>query len=513
MGSIPLPALAVNPPPNPLDQYSKVLQLQALTQENRQRQLALSDQQAASDAMHEWDGKDINDLPSLLLKHGGSANAVFGMKNQILGYQKNLQEMTKDQLANEATKNDVIAGHIQTVMDQPEEQQPQAFETSKQDLVKRGYMTPEAAQGLQYQGPAQLAAAQKFFMSHTQQVEAALKTAEAGKAGQEAARAKVQTALDQIKLNLSQNSKPGDFDAQIDTIAPKATNASLNLRTKSMVNFALGRGDIESANAAIKQASEQIGAIEKETNPAVQAGKIQVAVAEAKAKQMMEGLTKPGYAFDPATGTTKLTDQTSYLQSGGKLQAFRPVNETEVKNDTMLINRLGDVHQKIAEYEKALQKPVDAKDQGNMAALLGTQGLKVGAFGTEIPMDRVNAALNKENLAGLSANARDQIIAYKNAREAMLGYKTVLSGSARGSDKSMDLLTQALPDPAITDSDYSNRALSAFKQNLHIVGQGLPELPGIKSPRQIEQDVWGNKTAKSPMAPGQFDWNAMPQHQ
>lgn len=219
--------------------------------------------------------------------------------------------------------------------------------------------------------------------------------------------------------------------------------------------------------------------------------KLQEATQKAKAEQLIQGMVKPGYAFDPATGETKLTDQTAYLQAGGKLQGFRPITEKEVKDDTMLINRLGDVHQKIAEYEQALQKPLGAKDQGNLAALLGTTGLKVGAFGTEIPMDRVNAALNKENLSKLSENARDQLIAFRNAREAMLGYKTVLSGSARGSDKSMDLLTQALPDPSITDPDFSKRSLVAFKQNLHIVGQGLPTLPGLKSPTQIESDVWG----------------------
>ena len=175
------------------------------------------------------------------------------------------------------------------------------------------------------------------------------------------------------------------------------------------------------------------------------------------------------------------------------MQAFRPVTEKDVREDTMLSNRLADVHQKIAEYDQALQKPVSEKDQGNIAALLGTQGAKLGAFGTEIPMDRVNAALNKENLKNLGPEARDQLIAYKNAREAMLGYKTVLSGSARGSDKSMELLTQALPDPAITDTDFSRRSLDAFKQNLRVVGQGLPDLPGIKSPRQIEAEVWGGK--------------------
>jgi len=255
-------------------------------------------------------------------------------------------------------------------------------------------------------------------------------------------------------------------------------------------------------------------AVAKATQPL----KIQTAEIEAKTKQLMEGLAKPGYAFDPATGTTKLTDQTAYLQSGGKMQAFRPVTEKDVREDTMLTNRLGDVHQKLAEYEQSLQKPISSQDQSNIAALLGTDKLKAGlhpsglfgGVGLEIPTERIDAALNKQNLQGLSANARDQLIAFRNAREAMLGYKTVLSGSARGSDKGMDLLTQALPDPSITDPDYSTRSLAAFKQNLHVVGQGLPQLPGIKSPREIESEVWGQK--KNATAPGAFSWDNMPTH-
>jgi hypothetical protein len=211
---------------------------------------------------------------------------------------------------------------------------------------------------------------------------------------------------------------------------------------------------------------------------------------------LLEGYTRPGYAFNPTTGLTQLTNQSDYLRSGGQLQAFRPVGEKDVRDDALMISRLGDVHQKLAEYEQALQKPVSPADKRNMAALLGTDvkaaggtsiaGIHVGGL---IPMDRINQIFDSGALADLSPNARDQIVAYKNMREAMVGYKTVLSGSARGSDKQMDLLDSALPNPAITDSDYSRRSLNAFRGNLRVVGQGLPQLPGIKSPQQIEDEV------------------------
>ena len=135
-----------------------------------------------------------------------------------------------------------------------------------------------------------------------------------------------------------------------------------------------------------------------------------------------------------------------------------------------------------------------------MAALLGTKGMQVGAFGTELPMERVNAALNRENLAGLSANARDQLVAYRNMREAMTGYTRVLSGSGRSSDKNLELQEQAMPDPTISDADFSRRSLGAFRGNLRVVGQGLPNIPGVKTPEQWEQEIAQPRSAPGPGA-------------
>lgn len=210
MASIPLPALDLKqaaPPPDPLASFQRLMALRSLSQQQQneqgqqalqqqeiqKNQVALNDQQATSSAMRAWDGKDMNDLPSLVLKNGGSSNAVFGMKNQILSYQKNLQEMTKDQLANEDKKNDAIAGHLDYVQKLPPEQQAQGFENAKTDLVKRGYMTPQEAQGLQYQGSDQLAQMEKLYQSHSQQVDQALKTAQTTKAVADTAQANATT--------------------------------------------------------------------------------------------------------------------------------------------------------------------------------------------------------------------------------------------------------------------------------------------------------------------------------
>src|SRR5262249_30918949 len=121
MSSIPLPALSVQGPqrqPGLLDLLGRAQQLRALQQqtqgmqlENQQRQQSLQDNQAMTAAMQNWDGKDLDELPSLILKHGGSANAVFSTKQQIIAQKEKLSQIAKDdaetgknQLANMATR-------------------------------------------------------------------------------------------------------------------------------------------------------------------------------------------------------------------------------------------------------------------------------------------------------------------------------------------------------------------------------------------------------------------------
>lgn len=493
------------PAASPLDQYGKMLQLkslmgqqqmqplqrqeaqqdiQAKTIENQQRQQELDSQQAMMKAWSDPDflkgftgtdraqssgvGFDPDALTSSLITKGVLPKDAMAMTGQFVERSQKIATTQKDIAqtgeANAAVRDKgmkILADKIGGVLDAPVGKAGDMLATLKKDLV---------------QNPDSYAGVPKDDLAHL-------------------------------------------YSADLEHLPAMATMIGLDGKIadfhKSKAEAATAAQKLIPDGGGLSPDAKQEAAKEVAVAKATQPLKIQTAQAEAQAKQLMEGLAKPGYAFDPATNTTKLTDQTAYLQAGGKLQAFRPVTEKDVREDTMLTNRLGDVHQKLAEYRDALQKPVNENDQAQMAALLGTQGLKLGALGTEIPMDRVNAVLNRADLKNLSANGRDQLVAYKNMREAMLGYKTVLSGSARGSDKSMDLLTDALPHPAITDQDYSKRSLDAFEQNLGIVGQGLPELPGIKTPRQVVAEIATAKAAqtKKAVTPGAFDWNVMPQHQ
>lgn len=231
MPDIPLPALDVRPPqapPNQLEQLGQMLQLknamqnaplqnQALQQqvqaggmENQQKQIQLQDQQAVTKAMQQWDGKDLNALPTLVLKNGGSGMAVMGLKQKQLALQGQYSKIAADDATTGAKnletmkgKNDMIAGVLSTVMQTPDAELPQALTSTAQDLVQKGLLDPQhaqaAAQLAQSGNPAQirqqLDLMRKSFLGQTQLMDMAQKKAQTREATSRAHEADVNSSL------------------------------------------------------------------------------------------------------------------------------------------------------------------------------------------------------------------------------------------------------------------------------------------------------------------------------
>jgi hypothetical protein len=130
MGSM-FPALDIKQPESPLQQYAQVQQIQAGQQQieaqrlqNQQQQRILQDQDAATRALSQWDGKDYGQLPDLVKNAGGSANAVFGMTKNIFAIKQQASEIAKNDAATnlssvEATlkQHDEYRGRILNISD------------------------------------------------------------------------------------------------------------------------------------------------------------------------------------------------------------------------------------------------------------------------------------------------------------------------------------------------------------------------------------------------------------
>lgn len=208
MGSIPLPALAVKSPQqiDPLEAAGRALSLRDLMQrgqlqqqaiqrggiENEQAQIALNDQKSMTAAMHEWDGKDFDSLIPLVQKHGGSAQAVMGLKQNALNLKAKYSEIAaKDAETGEKNlttlkgQNDMVAGAIKNAMSLPDEQLAQGIVATAQDLADKKLIDPQhlqmAQQIAQSGDPASMRKSLDFFrksyMANSAQMDEAEKAA------------------------------------------------------------------------------------------------------------------------------------------------------------------------------------------------------------------------------------------------------------------------------------------------------------------------------------------------
>jgi hypothetical protein len=173
MSSIPLPALSIKPPENPLDQYAKALSVKSMLQgqqlkqqqitgaqlENQNTQQAITDRTAMTKSMTEWDGKDMNDLPAIVLKNGGSANAVFGVRKQLLDQKQTLSKIAADDATTNSKnletykgRNDQIAGSLESLVDEkavPDDQLHTEANRAVNSLLSNGLIDQPHAQQLQ----------------------------------------------------------------------------------------------------------------------------------------------------------------------------------------------------------------------------------------------------------------------------------------------------------------------------------------------------------------------------
>lgn len=152
MGSVPYPniaALAGDIARAPQQNYFAARQNQAsLAAQGQEAQLRsgqitlqqqqIKDQQAMTQALHDWDGQNIDELPSLVIKRGASAGAVLGLKNSIIEQKTKLATLNKDQFAQQERVNDLVQGVHDQVTNAAPEQKQQVYSQGLQQLQAAG---------------------------------------------------------------------------------------------------------------------------------------------------------------------------------------------------------------------------------------------------------------------------------------------------------------------------------------------------------------------------------------
>ena len=165
--SIPLPALDIKPPADPLSEYAKVmgiksmmqqqqtnqLQQTALGQENQQRQISLDDSKKISQAYLDAGG-DLDKFQSLAARGGVSAQGIMQINQHILTLKKSVADLDEASLKAHKEASAQLGPSIQSVLSAPEEDQAAQY-TIQRNAAMRDPALAKYAQTLppQYPGP------------------------------------------------------------------------------------------------------------------------------------------------------------------------------------------------------------------------------------------------------------------------------------------------------------------------------------------------------------------------
>jgi len=175
MGGL-LNAIAQGPQPvqiaNPLQRQAQIAQVQNLQGEAQERNLLIERQRremASQDAISKaWAaaGGDLDKTVEGAVQNGALPEHVVALQKHVIETKEKLQKLKTDELETNIKHADIAGGHINALLQQPEEQAAQAWTPLISSLIQKGDLKTEdmKAAGLdpmQYPGHA---AAQNFLL-------------------------------------------------------------------------------------------------------------------------------------------------------------------------------------------------------------------------------------------------------------------------------------------------------------------------------------------------------------
>jgi hypothetical protein len=194
----------------------------------------------------------------------------------------------------------------------------------------------------------------------------------------------------------------------------------------------------------------------------------------------IRGGEKTGYAYDPKSNQTVLTNPEESAQNG--YTAFRPVTEANIRNDTHDTTILNDVALKANNLIASAEAVNDSGQRNLIARVIDAADrddqYRVGAFGTSIPTQWFNNLINSENAGALNQQGRNYLVSLLSLRESSMGMQRLLTGTARSNESQIKALQATLPG-AEPDANLVRQKMGAFTQNIDMLRQGIPKLPGI----------------------------------
>ncbi len=387
-----------NIPQNQAQEYARVAQLKQQTaasqQEMQQRQLEmkaqqqqLNDQDALTKTISQFDPAkhSINDVPKMITSNGGSGQKALEAQQSMIAQRQNYLKMSDDQFATEQKKADLFQGVHDAVTNAKPEDKNSVYQQGLHQLSASGIDVSK--EPIEYPGDDVFAQHLAPIQLHSAFVEQAAKDRQAAQESAKARLDNAQAAHQEFTNKLTENSKPGDFDKQVDALVPPtgAQGQAQNQFVKGQVNAALSRGDLDSAKKFIDQQYQNTLGVNKDiavqTNPQIQAGKVAVAGATAKARQQAQQ-GAPIQIPQGATGEAALANLDPSTAS-----AVRMIGDGKADFSTFTTRTTPQYRQQLAaavaaynpDFDQNTYKVRGAEEKGFTS---GSQGQQLTAIGT-----------------------------------------------------------------------------------------------------------------------------------
>jgi hypothetical protein len=314
MATIPLPALAVRPP-DPIEQYGRVLSLQNLMkqqqliplqiqqaqQQTEQGALDLQSQKAMMEGFRQFPG-DPDKALNWAEQNGALPKHILAAQTGLADYREKLANTNKTVNENNLNLHNQAQSVLQNVLDhKPEDANdqsavdPQMASQAWAQIQQRGLLPDiQLPQGFDptHVTYGQLRDFTNGLVTRTTLLDQALKQQQAQEAAAKIPGEQAESAIKSKEAEAIKNLTPQSLSDWIDSAVPaRGPYANLNSRTHALAGGALAMGDIKGAQEAVRQAAESISQIERETNPQVIGARIAAGVGteigKLKAQQKM----------------------------------------------------------------------------------------------------------------------------------------------------------------------------------------------------------------------------------
>jgi hypothetical protein len=255
--------------------------------------------------------------------------------------------------------------------------------------------------------------------------ETAAKTQEA--AGKGAAE-QAQAALTNLKVK-GGNMTPSDIHTAVSQVVPANwADPTLAARTEQRMLFAQAHGDLEGVQTALKDASAEVGAVEKETNPAVQTGKVILAQRIKRAEQTIT-------QGSPAEAGRLLADGSLTL-SELKSRGTTPEFITQATTEAQKIDHNFNPQRTEAEFNVA-KSPANLAFFGSAKSLTDKGGTldQLAAAAKDIPEHQI-PIFNSIDDAVKAATGSGPIAKYASLLVGVSDDYSKVMGGGQGSDSS-----------------------------------------------------------------------------